>query len=142
MFCGRRFEDSDFGYSHSAQKPTRISRSGEGRAATFPGSGFWGNYLKPIFFLVLGNLKFSMKYGENSILGNFHKFPQNPVPGKFYVFLNISNCFLFSSFHIIKLKSSFDPVPSTIKADDLTVLEMWFKILKLARKFGCWRLLR
>ena len=37
--------------------------------------GLWGNYLEPIFFLVLGNLKFSIKYGEKSIWEIFTNFP-------------------------------------------------------------------
>ena len=40
---------------------------GEIRAANFTIYGLWGNDLEPIFFHVLGNLKFSIKYGENSI---------------------------------------------------------------------------
>ena len=42
-----------------------------------PISRLWGNYLEPNFFLVLGYLKFFIKYGENSIWGNSHKFPNN-----------------------------------------------------------------
>ena len=43
---------------------TTITGYWQVRAASFPISGSWGNYLEPIFFLVLGNLKFSIKYGE------------------------------------------------------------------------------
>ena len=39
-------------------------------------------------------------------------------------------------------KSAFQPVKSSLKEEDVTVLELWYKILKLARKNGCWRLLR
>ena len=60
------------------------------RDGIFLGSGLWGNYLEPIFFLVLGNLKNSIKYGENSTWGNFHKFPHNPESRHFEIFLGFS----------------------------------------------------
>lgn len=39
-------------------------------------------------------------------------------------------------------QSSLEVIPSTLQADELTILELWYKILKLARRHSCWRLLR